>query len=255
MIELPLVSYICVTNRHSFVFPMLNLFHAQTWPRKELILLDSSEGGRGIDMALSFGDWMAPSPLAPDGGHSTMQYEQVKPKTLVPLKRNLGMEMANGEYMTWMDDDGWHDPERVEHLMLKMDQNECDAIGLQGIYWIDPISGEGPRHYIGTRGFPMSGSMVFNQACAKKYKFPGGRRRASDHDWINRIRKDKVLKHGTINRPDLCVGISHGLNLSNAALPTISKPCDKKLEDFHGDEPYGLKAHAHRIREAVKELS
>ena len=255
--EIPLVSYICVSNRWSFIYPMLSMFHAQSWPHKELVLIDSSPGGKGIDVALSFGEWMQRSPLTEESAPdfvTRFEYRQVNEGALVAMERNLGMELAKGEYMTWLDDDGWHDPRRVEQMMTLLDKHQLDAVGIQGLYWIEPTKSMDMRHYIGTDGMPISGSMVFHRRCADQHRFDKKHRRASDHFWINLVRRDKGLKHGTVNRPELCVGVSHGLNISNPGIPTIAKPCGRRADEFHGNEPYGLNAHARRIVEAVKEL-
>lgn len=261
MFEIPLVSYITVTNRPTFVFAALNMFHAQSWPNKELVLLDSSPGAAGIDLALSFGEWMEPSPLMRkdyEGNPSVgvrLEYAEVKPGALIAAKRNLGLRLAHGDYMTWLDDDGWHDPFRVERLMALMNENEVDLIGLQGLYWHNPIERGALCLYRGQMGMPISGSMVWHRRCAEKHAFDTGHTRASDHFWINKIRADKALPHGTVNMPGLCVGISHGHNISNPKTPTLARPCgNKRIEDFYGNEPYGLSAHCDRIREAVKEI-
>jgi len=224
--DLPLVSVICVSNRPKFIAGMLTMFYAQTWPHKELVLIDSSPGGAGIEIALSFGDWMKRSPLT-DESHqeylTRFEYEQVNEGARVALMRNHGMSIATGEYMTWMDDDGWHDPHRIEELMLKMDAEEIDALGVQGIYWCDAVNPVGVMHYVGTKGFPMFGSMVFHRRCFEKHSFDGGH-----------------------------FGVSHGLNLSNPKMPQLNIPCDKVIEDFYGDAPYGLKRHLERVKNAVK---
>jgi hypothetical protein len=254
---LPLVSVICVSNRWSFIRPMLQLFHAQTWANKELILVDSSAGGKGIDIALSSGEWMLRSPLTDESAPqypTLFKYDQVQEGALVPLMRNHGMSLATGEYMTWMDDDGWHDPSRIERLMLKMDESEVDAIGVQGIYWTHALNGDGIYHYRGTRGMPLSGSMVWHRRCYEYHKFDPAHSRASDSFWIKDIRRDKRLRHGTINVPELCVGISHGKNISNPTVPTLCRQTGLDYDKFHGSEFYGLWAHCLRIRQAVKEL-
>lgn len=239
----PLVSVIAVTNRPLFTPGLLKMFEAQTYPNLELILVDGSEGGRCIDRALGDIDWL--------GFNRQFQYIQVKPSAPVPAMRNIGMELANGEFMTWLDDDGWHAPHHIETVLGFLESEKADAAGIQGLYWTD-LNGDF-FHYRGTPNFPISGSMVWHRRCFEKFKFDTGKRKASDHYWINAIRMDKELRVVSVDDLTVCVAVSHGFNHSNPRPPSLARAVGNvSVNDFLPDEPHGLKQHLARINEAVK---
>ncbi|MCB0201420.1 MAG: glycosyltransferase family 2 protein, partial [Anaerolineae bacterium] len=94
-----LISCLCVTeNRPAFMPWLLWCFDRQRWPRRELVIVDSSAepftaGERDDVRVLS-----APSGMG------------------VAAKRNLALEAAQGDIITWFDDDDWQHPDRLTLL-------------------------------------------------------------------------------------------------------------------------------------------
>ena len=93
----PLVSCVCPTgNRQSLIMMAIDCFLSQTYPNKELIVLD---------------DGVSPTSVP---CHPSIKYHRhVGPKLTTGAKRNLCNELAAGEVICNWDDDDWSHPSRV----------------------------------------------------------------------------------------------------------------------------------------------
>lgn len=109
----PLVSAVCLTrNRPRFLEKSVELFRAQTYPNKELIIIDSGE--QHIDL-----------PRA----ENIRRIRYSLPFPHGELYRN-GWSAARGEYIATWDDDDWHGPERLTKTIAKLEESGADAVGL-----------------------------------------------------------------------------------------------------------------------------
>lgn len=100
----PMVSAVMMTyNRPLFVQKGIELFTAQTWPNKELLIVDDGpEGG-------------VPKYLPDNVRHIRCE------RAWLPEKRNIALENAHGEFIAGFDDDDYFSPNRLEkqvHAML-----------------------------------------------------------------------------------------------------------------------------------------
>ena len=91
----PLVSCLCVTEGRAAFMPwLLWCFDRQTWPHRELVILDSSE-----------------RPFA--SARNDVRVVALPPGTGVARKRNLAMRAARGDVIAWFDDDDWQHPQKL----------------------------------------------------------------------------------------------------------------------------------------------
>jgi len=112
----PLVSCVCLTrNRPRFLAKSIELFQAQTYPHKELIIVDSGE--QQIEL---------PNDPQVHRLRFTLPFPHAE------LYRN-GWNAANGEYLATWDDDDWHGPERLARTIAKLEESKADAVGLTPI--------------------------------------------------------------------------------------------------------------------------
>lgn len=119
MTRLPLISCIMPTvNRPAFVAKSIELFHAQDYTNKELIIIDEN-----IDTTLLH----------------TRKERNVHSVTITPgtrltigAKRNLGCALAAGQIICHWDDDDYYAPHRLSHQVQSiLAANEANIVGLE----------------------------------------------------------------------------------------------------------------------------
>jgi glycosyltransferase involved in cell wall biosynthesis len=193
-----LVSCLCVTEgRVPFMPWLLWGFDRQVWPARELVIVDSSE--------TPFHE--APRPdvrvlTAPTG-------------TSVPAKRNMALQAARGDVVTWFDDDDWQHPHKLEWLLDAL-AGGAPYAGSTSAWFVDLQTSRCARY----RGFP--GRAVFNSAgfsrdAVRRFPFRENRPRASDTPWMRAIAERYRGEAAIVDRSDLFFWLSHTRNLSNPA--------------------------------------
>lgn len=95
----PLVSCIMVTsNRPEFVQQSILFFQRQTYPNRELLILDDSTV-EDLTLLIS--------------GDERIRYFRLPNKLSIGAKRNRGCELARGTFIAQWDDDDWYAPDRL----------------------------------------------------------------------------------------------------------------------------------------------
>lgn len=108
----PLVSAVMMTyNRPTFVRQAIKLFLNQTWPRKELLIIDDGPEGQ------------VPTGLPPEIRHIRC------PRLWITHKRAIGFAEARGEFVAGFDDDDYHGPRRLEVQAKAILSGKLDACG------------------------------------------------------------------------------------------------------------------------------
>jgi len=108
------ISVICPTrNRHHLLPQLVRIFQAQTWPDKELLILDDSP---------------APSPLSAPG----VRYFHSTAELSIGAKRNRLIEQASGDVIAHFDDDDYYAPHYLEFMAGQL--AEFDFVKLDGWY-------------------------------------------------------------------------------------------------------------------------
>ena len=110
-------------------------FDRQTWPRKELVVVDSS-----------------PAPFA--SRRSEVRVITAPPGASVPSKRNLALAAARGEIVAWFDDDDWQHPERLTETASAVAAGASVA-GAGAAWFVDLLGG-------GAYAYRASGGVIFN---------------------------------------------------------------------------------------------
>jgi glycosyltransferase involved in cell wall biosynthesis len=101
--DLPLVSVILPTrDRPRLLSLALQYYRYQTWPRRELIVVDDGELFPADEAA-----------IAALGGRLL----RLPPATPLGTKLNAGAELARGAFCQKMDDDDWYAPAFMERMM------------------------------------------------------------------------------------------------------------------------------------------
>ncbi|HLK69136.1 MAG TPA: glycosyltransferase [Bryobacteraceae bacterium] len=114
-VSYPLISCVMPTyNRRPFIQLALECFRAQTYPHKELVVVDD-----GTD---SVADLLG---NAPD-----VHYRRLGRRLTIGAKRNLACHEAKGEIIAHWDDDDWYAPNRLELQVAPLLAGTADITGL-----------------------------------------------------------------------------------------------------------------------------
>jgi glycosyltransferase involved in cell wall biosynthesis len=113
-------------NRRHFVPLSLSCFRQQTYPNKELIVVDD-----GSDAVRDLVEGVP-------GAH----YIRVEHKMHIGAKRNLACEQARGEFIAHWDDDDWYAPERLARQVAPLGAETHDVTGLVNSYVLQMPPGQ-----------------------------------------------------------------------------------------------------------------
>jgi glycosyltransferase involved in cell wall biosynthesis len=112
----PLLSCIMPTyNRRRFIPLALERFREQSYPNRELIVIDD-----GSD---PIGDLVRDEPA--------VRYIRLPRRTSIGGKRNLACAEARGELVAHWDDDDWYAPDRLMRQAAPILRGEADVTGLE----------------------------------------------------------------------------------------------------------------------------
>jgi hypothetical protein len=111
----PLVSCLMVTrDRRSFVTQSIKYYQQQDHPDRELIVIDDGQDG--------IGDLVRSDP--------TIRYVRLDRRLSVGAKRNLGCELAKGDFIAHWDDDDWMSRHRLSYQLRSLQQGQVDVCGV-----------------------------------------------------------------------------------------------------------------------------
>ena len=221
----PRLSMVCITNRPCFSEAVWTQFQGQTYPNKELVVIDSSDAGGVLQDRADV-------------------YVRAEPGTWVGPMRNLGVKAARGDWIMWFDDDDWRHPDFAANLMdLALKSSSCIA-GLNSYCWID-VDGKMSRRCCGN--WPVFAASVYRHF----HDFPLFREKPkwkTDSYWIPRMRERGQM--ALLDYPEWYVYVYHGANVHNRDLMdnVTGRETDK---DFLPSSTFGLPRHMEIIREGV----
>jgi glycosyltransferase involved in cell wall biosynthesis len=156
---LPLVSAIMPTaDRRSFVPRAIEYFRRQTYPNKELIIVD--------DGADPIGDLIAQ--------RENIIYLRPPSRLSVGAKRNLACEKAHGEIILHWDDDDWHAPHRISYQVDALLNSGTDVCGINNMFFLNQSDGRTWQYsYPTNQRFWLSGStLCYRKSFWAKHRFP-----------------------------------------------------------------------------------
>ena len=113
------VSIIVPTfNRRRFETLLEHNINSQTYYNiKEIIILDDSDKDRPLCIRT----------LIP------IRYYTI-PRCTIGMKRNMGVKLAHGDYIAFMDDDDFYDPDYISHSIFEMQYNNKSIAGSADMY-------------------------------------------------------------------------------------------------------------------------
>ena len=124
--SLPLVSLIIRTkNRLVFLEEALHSVVQQTYPKIEVIVVN--DGGEDV------------SKIIESFNNSKVSIILAQFSTSIGRSKaaNVGLDRANGEYIAFLDDDDWLDPEHISFLMNALSSNPDKEIAYSCVICVD----------------------------------------------------------------------------------------------------------------------
>ena len=192
----PLVSCLCVTEGRAAFMPwLLWCFDRQTWPHRELVVLDSSE-----------------RPFA--SARNDVRVVALPPGTGVARKRNLAMRAARGDVIAWFDDDDWQHPQKLAWHVEAL--RNGDAYAGSPCAWFVDLRGPRCAAFRAPHGYTIFNSAGFRKEAVLPIAFREGVSRASDTFWMRQVTA-RCRRGAGIERDDLFFWLSHEGNISNPA--------------------------------------
>lgn len=191
----PKVSCVMVTrNRAGFVPQAIQNFQRQTYENRELLIIDD-------------GNCLVSHLIPVD---KNILYFPLSKEKSIGSKRNMGTQLANGEYVTHWDDDDYQAPIRIEAQMRALlSQPERVVCGVKYPLFFDLDTKKGYYYDIGHKGFWISGStLLYQKQFALRQPFEDISM-SEDQHWVFALnpRDCVMMLDGTFN-----VAYAHPLN-------------------------------------------
>ncbi len=221
--DVPMVSCLMVTQagRHQLAEQAIECYRRQTWPRRELVIVDEAEDGRLLSCVERLND-------------PTIRYLRLpvgKLGTLGDL-RTFSVRQAAGSYVCQWDDDDLSDPARLEVQMSVLAYTGAAACFLTRVtmWWPD-------RERLAEKARVWEGSMVCRKEVVGTYQSLS---RGEDSHLVDDIMQSSRVAY--LDRADLYVYISHGTNTwDEKHFDALWKHSDAQFSD-------------HRVAELLAEL-
>jgi glycosyltransferase involved in cell wall biosynthesis len=193
----PLVSCLMVTaDRARLAERAVRCFCAQTWPHRELIIVD--------DGAEDYGPMLSAYRRA-----ATIRYERVPrdERRRLGALRNLSVDHARGEYCTQWDDDEWYHPRRLDAQVKPLIGRAGATVLRHTLMHLDtPEFLERPYRTALRRGTP--GTAVFSRT---NLRYPNAAR-GEDTDFLDQLRKSMPVTILGRDFSHLFIRCFHGSN-------------------------------------------
>jgi glycosyltransferase involved in cell wall biosynthesis len=212
----PLVSCLMVTrNRARLARRSLACLLTQTWPNKELVVVDDGDQDYG-------------EILAPLADRIPVHYHRVDNREGISLGglRNIALDRANGDFCVQWDDDEWFHPQRIEAQMQAVRARGLDAVVLHWtlVHVDSPRMTAHPFRACLGRGTP--GTVLHRRTALRYPDLPRG----EDSEFWRRLSRN--LRVGTLTDP-------HGHLF---------------IRCFHGDNTWSLRHFTGRLYRSLPDL-
>ena len=197
--EQPLISCLMVTaNRADIARVAIECFSEQTWPNKELVIID--------DGAEDYSDLIASFDCADLVRYIKLQ--PANPRLSLGELRNLSIEEAHGEWCVQWDDDEWYHPERLAIQLNAAAQADVGASALKWTLMHVKENSDESLTFRGDSGIATPGTLMFRKG---DVRYP---HLARNEDGI--FLRDVKNNHGLVvldeNYSHLFIRVFHGSN-------------------------------------------
>jgi glycosyltransferase involved in cell wall biosynthesis len=232
------VSVITPTYRRPGALPELyRLFKAQTWPEKELIILDDSPEPHPSLKALKDPD---------------VRYVYMEERATIGEKRHRLVEMARGGIIAHFDDDDYYAPHYLSTMVAKLGDGALvklsawfgyDQASRLAYYWdteqvmpyqwriksrdpVEPVRMSelpDPKAFVRTKLWGYGFSYVFSKAAYERVQFDRTLNRGEDYDFVRRLMEAQFRVASFPDEEGLAIHVIHERNTAGV-FPTFLLP-------------------------------
>lgn len=206
------ISIICPTyDRLEFMPWLTHVFNGLRCPpgvEKELVVVDSSEDPDPVVHAL----WR-------DIPKEQFLYRHVeKPRCKIGVKRNIGLEMANGTHIAWNDDDDGKAPGWIEWALRELGDKEVLRVKTR-IPFINIAMTPIRVRWMSTIWYSAG---LYTAEAARRVRFNENAPTGEDIQWMGMVMATvKPDKLAFIKTEGAGLTITHRKNIANTGLRTI----------------------------------
>ena len=151
-----LVSAIMPTRgRCEWAQEAVECFLSQTYPEKELVIVDDGEEP-------SFPDCLK---------HEQVQYHRLNHRLTIGSKRNLACSRANGDVLMHLDSDDWSAPERMLDQINRLRGKGVGLTGYNRLRFLEVATGEWWL-FNGLRHQSLGTTMMYTREFWREHPFP-----------------------------------------------------------------------------------
>lgn len=210
-----LVSAIMPTRgRSQWAAQAVDCFLSQTYPNKELIILDDDDAPSFSDAAVE----------EIEAKRENVRWFGMVDRMTIAEKRNYAATLARGEIIWTLDDDDWSAPGRMADQIRRLEETGKSLTGYHSIPFFDGMNAY--SHYMPARlleNFAMGTSLCYLKSWALENPFQDSPKRidaytrlnvASDNDLVARAAKQGQL--ATLACGQMMVARMHPGNSSSA---------------------------------------
>jgi len=252
----PKISVIIPTrNRASFLTQAVELFKAQDWTNKELLILDDSDS-ENINLKRQAKI------------HQNIQYFHQSRRLTIGEKRNILASRCTGELIAHFDDDDYYSPEYLSWMLNALQKTDADLVKLSGWFVLHRKTGtlgfwdtedfKSQNHtfhgglevrteqrkfseaelksFVSGYGF----SYLYKKVSWEKANFPN-QSHGEDSVFVEKLRQNKNRIHFAHDEEAICLHIIHPSNTSkcfpNYILPKALR--QKLFPNYNYVEPLG----------------
>lgn len=140
-------------GRQQWAREAVEMFQAQTYPAKELVVVD---------------DAMDPSFAVPPGG---TLYRR-GPRETIGAKRNIACGMATGPIIMHWDSDDRYSADRMEHQVRLLIESGTDMVGYHVVPWFESDGQMRTGEYRGLSAWPLGVSFCYWRDSWERSPFP-----------------------------------------------------------------------------------
>lgn len=195
----PLISCIMPTaDRRAFVPQALRCFSRQTYPNRELIVVD--DGADGVSDLCK--------------GVPNVRYTALHGKHSVGEKRNIACEQADGEFIAHWDDDDWHHPERLESQLSTLCGSTANVCGQDNVLYFDVGHQRAWRYQYPSHAQHKPGWVAGNTFFYWREYWSASRFLRVSRGEDTRFLWDAPRAQVEVSNTDHVVGIIHALNVA-----------------------------------------
>jgi glycosyltransferase involved in cell wall biosynthesis len=212
-------------GRREMAARALECWRAQTWPNKELVIVDDAD-----DPSFPDADNMA----AYDLHESSIVYHLCETRLTVGAKRNLACSLASGEVIMCVDSDDWMAPERTAWQMGLLDSSG-KAVTAVHSQLFQRLSDGAWFKYHGTPMLAMGNSLAFWKHWWESHRFED--KQCGQDEQFGYV----AFNAGQLNSVDAERYIIASAWDGNTSSRSLKQSPYKPVLDYDGPDVFGLK--------------